>query len=274
MNTMNSFVKNTSDKFLSTSEEKALLMAAQKGDRSATEKLVNNHMRYVISIAKNYYAKSLSQEDLIVCGCIGLIKAIRKFNINSSNKLITYARSWIEKEIGDEIKNLDSMIHLPQNVQIEKNRYTKYMDSLPETMTEAEKMAKTAAECGLTSKRINNFQTAAICNESLDSFLGDDSDSETRLSTIKDSTTQSAEETTIRKELGEKLEAFLEKLTPRESTVIKARAGFGYETPMSLGEIGDMLGISKSAVRDIEKKVQAKARLKENSKYFDGWTAA
>lgn len=261
-------------KGLSRDEEKALIIAAQKGNKSAADKLVKSLLFYVISIANRFYAKSLDKEDLIISGCIGLSKAIQKFNTNSGLKLITYARNWIEKEIRDEIYNCDSMIYIPQNVQAEKRHYNEFLNGLPETMSDLEKEQYALAYSGLSAKRINNLKEAASCNESLDSYLSSDEDSETRLSTIKDSASPSAEEEYLKSELGSRLDTFLNRLTPREATVIKARAGFGYEAPLSLGEIGDLLGISKSAVRDIEKRVQVKARRPENAVLFEGYQAA
>lgn len=270
MNNIKSFITNTTK--LSASEEAKLISMAQNGDKKAEKMLVDANMLYVVSVANKFYGNCLTKEDLIVDGCIGLVRAIRKFNVKSGNKLITYARSWIEKEIRDDIYDHDKMIALPQNVQSEIRQYNNFLDSLPCDLKEREKEEMALEGSGLSEKRIENLKNTASCHTSLDAFIGTEGNekSDRRIDRIKDSSIRSAEDEAINSDLREKLEMFLSRLTEEESFVIRAHSGYGFVKPMSLSEIGDVLGISKSEVRNIENRVHRIARKTENRALFDG----
>lgn len=275
ISTMDFIAKNGSTEGLSKAEELNLITAAQNGNKAAENKLVKHFTFYVMSITKNFFAKKLDPEDLVLAGQTGFLKAVRKYDLKSGTRLSTYARAWIEKEIYDELYNNDSTIRIPQNVLAEMRSYEKALDKAPEYLCEAERNSYAASVSGLSQKRIDNLKTAAVCNGSLDSFLGQDEDNDSRVSLVSDARIKTPEEEYLEKEVSEAVASFKSRfLTDQEVVVADARSGFGYEVPLSLSETAEVLGVSKSAVRDIEKRIAKKARNEEARQLFDGFKSA
>lgn len=273
--TMDYIANNGSKEGLSKEEELELIAKAQKGNRAAENKLVKHFTYYVISIANTFYAKKLDLEDLVMAGQTGFLKAVRKYNLNCGTRLSTYAHTWIEKEIYDELYNNDSTIRIPQNVLAEKRCYEKNLENAPEELSDTERNSYAAAMSGLSQKRIENLKHAAVCNESLDAFLSLSEDSDSKIAMVSDIRMKTPEEEYLEKEVSEKVAAFKENfLTKQEVLVANARSGFGYEVPLSLSETAAVLGVSKSTVRDIEKRIAKKARNEEARQLFDGFMSA
>lgn len=273
-NEMAFYLKDAITTPLTPAEELNLIIQAQKGDSAAENMLIKCFTYYVLSIINEYTTEHLDKSDLFAVGQYGLALAIRKFDIKSGRRLSTFANHWIRKTVLDEIYDTEKNIRIPQNVQAEIRLYNNYKNNLPETLTESEKIQKTNSSCGLSQKRIKNLKNIPMFSLSLDEMIGDDPDSETYMSELEDTENPNPDQCYEAKELKRNIYFFKKNLlSKRQSAIFDARAGFGYKTPLSLQETADLLGISKSTVRDEEEKIKKLAKSKKAVKYFEGYVA-
>ena len=84
---------------LSKAEEAQIMQRISEGDEGAREPLIVHNLRLVVYIARKFENTGVDLDDLISIGAIGLIKAVRSFNIDKKIKLATYASRCIENEI-------------------------------------------------------------------------------------------------------------------------------------------------------------------------------
>lgn len=265
-------LSNGYSKGISKEEELDLIIKAQAGNSAAENKLIMAFTFFIISIVNEFKTKHLEKSDLMIAGQTGLMRAIRKFNTKCGGRLSTYASPWIRKYIRDEIADNEFTIRTPQNVQAERRLYNNYLDALPESMSDSERTEYADRFSGLSQKRISNLKAAAVCETSLDDFLYSENESETRLSLISGDSCQDPALEYERKELCNRVREFKEKvLNAREVQVANARNGFGQEVALSLNDTAKEMGISKSTVRDIERKISKKALEEESIRYFEGY---
>lgn len=111
------------------------------------------------------------------------------------------------------------------------------------------------------------------CKTSLDESLSSNSEN-TLLDTIESGTWSNPEEKYIAAELHKNLEAFLSTLSQRDATIIKAHSGYDYENPLSLTEIGNIVGLSKGGVHEAEKKIRKQVLSNQNNKTLADYLAA
>lgn len=273
-NELSFYLKDAITEPLTPGDELKLIVQAQKGNAAAETSLIRHFAYFILSIIKDFTTEHLEKADLFAIGQYGLSLAIKKFNTNSGHRLSTFASQWIRKTVLDEIYNTEKTIRIPQNVQAEMRLYNNYKNLLPETMTEAEKQQETDRSCGLSQKRIKNLKSIPAYGFSLDEMIGDDPDSETHMSELEDSENPNPDENYEAKELKRNILSFKKDLlSKRQSDIFDARSGFGYKTPLSLQETADLLGISKSTVRDEEENIKNLARSKKAMKYFEGYVA-
>ncbi len=224
MNVVEAFVKSIGvGPVLSREEEAKLILAAQNGSEKAKRQLLQSNIRFIVQAAcKGKFASSfLDVEDKLVCGTMGFMHAVEKFNVNSGNKLITYAKHWIEEEIRSNLMNYERAIRIPQN------QLKNHTEGLP------------------------------VCDYSLDAPCGEDSTSFGDL--YEDDIYDSPETAWEKKELRSELEYFLDTLTSEESYIIRAYSGYGLDKPLSLRQIAEKVNVSHSTVRNILKKIREQA---------------
>ena len=220
---------------LSAAEELELIGKAKAGDKKARDKLVYSNMRYIIKISKSYLGRGFSKDDIIEEGLSGLIIALDKFDVSKNVRFITYAKIWINKAILDSIYNTADMIRLPQN----KIRNTEKINVI-----------------SLDAPVGNVVSKSAVSYEEL----------------VADNC-YSAENEVEREDLKNNVSLMLSVLSKKENLVISLHNGL-IDEPLSYAEIGDVLGISRQAVRQIEEKAMRKLRDAESYKYVDGYLAA
>jgi RNA polymerase primary sigma factor len=246
---------------LNREEEVELATRARAGDQEALDKLIVSNLRYVVSVARRYLGYGLGLADLINEGNIGLIQAIQRFDPARGVKLITYAVWWIRQAITHAIAAHGGVIALPVT-QLEKlrrvleghRRYTQQIGLEPSSQ-------ELAAELDLPAEEVESI-LHTYRHLSLDTPISEGS--ETRFLDVLPATTSPAgEEAVISTTVTEEIRELLGQLPAREQHVLRLRFGID-EEPKTLEEIGEMLGITRERVRQIEK--QAKDRLRQKAK--------
>ncbi|MCR4789635.1 MAG: RNA polymerase sigma factor RpoD/SigA [Treponemataceae bacterium] len=259
---------------LSREEEFDLAMKAKKGDAKARDKIVSSNLRFVINIAKQYQGRGLDLMDLISEGNIGLLVAIEKFDPEKGFHFISYAVWWIRQSILKAIYEKSRMIRLPLNrinevVQIDKTR-----KSLKGNMSEEEELVKVAQMLGMEKEHVREMLMISREMLSLDSACRpDNEDSNTLGDFIEDKKYESPEEYAEKNNMMEKIEKALSTLSEREAEVIKYRFGLDGRKAMSLKEIGDIFGLTKERIRQIEKKALTRLQTSEIKSELSGFVA-
>jgi RNA polymerase primary sigma factor len=250
----------TDSRLLTAEEEVALARRVQMGEPEAKQRMVEANLRLVISIAKRYRCRSMSFEDLVQEGIIGLMAAVTRFDPEKGYRFSTYATHWIRQAIGRAIDNQGRMIRLPSHVSDAVRKLERARLLLSRRLGRQPTTDELAMEAKLPAKKIAALMQSAQEPLSLDALLGEGE--ETPLGDLLlDLAAPDPEHSTIRARNREALEDILAVLRPRERRVIEKRFGFTDGRIYSLQEVGDQLQMSREGVRQIE--VRALKKLKQ-----------
>ncbi len=216
-------------KVLSRNQEEVCAKKAAMGDQAEKERLIVSNLRFVVSVAVKYQNLGLPLMDLINEGNMGLIRAVKKFDVTKGFKFISYARWWIRHFILKAIFEQSTSIKLPLKYATQLSNKD-YLDE-----TEAVQKLKQVYR-----------------PVSLDQKLSEDSNSDTILDLVDGNNYEDPDRIVIEKNLKEIINDVMLKLKPIERDVISRHFGLNGKQPLTLKEIGEKYSLTKERIRQIE----------------------
>ena len=237
---------------LTADEEKMLAHRIADGDNSARDRMVRANLRLVVNIARGYVGKGLSLQDLIEEGNLGLLRAVQRFDPARKCRFSTYGTWWIRQAIRRALVNTAKTVRVPSYMveiiakwKAVANEFTQKHGRKPDITELAEAMDLGKESLEILKRAINasdNFSRPV----SLDVMWPTNEIADGKESSLPDKAVFSQMDT-------ERIDMILKAINPREAEVLRYRYGLYDGQPMTLGDIGKKLRITRERVRQIEK---------------------
>lgn len=246
-------------KLLTPEEEQELGRLIAQGDDAARKRMIESNLRLVVKVAKRYMGQGLPLLDLIEEGNIGLIKAVERFKPEKECRFSTYAVLWIRQSIERGLVSQSRTVRLPAHVVGDLKRLIRITRSLTQRLGREPRLDELSAEMGVEADYVTRLLMAVRKATSLEAPL-DEEEHYHLADILTEEGSPGPFSITEHIELVKLVTSWLELLSPPEKAVIKLRFGLRDGEPHTLEAIGDMFGVTRERIRQIEVKALQRLR--------------
>lgn len=216
----------------------------------AKDILITANLRLVCSIAKRYTDRGLSLSDLIQEGCLGLMRAVFRFNHKSGKRFSTYASWWVRQAITKSIPEKTRTIKLPAHFLVSRSQFNKTFRTLNKQLGRRPTMKELSRDTYMSYSKMLTIIETSIEPSSLDERVGDNDGN--LMDIIENKTATIPDDVLITADLHKHITSLLDTLTKREAQVLKLRFGLGGKGARTLDEVGQKFKVSRERIRQIE----------------------
>lgn len=219
--------------------------------RAVRENLVRHNLRLVVWVAKSYRGRGLDLVDLIQEGCMGLLRAIDRFDPAVGTRFSTFATHWVRQGIGRALAERARPIRIPLNRLPEVREAAIVQSKLSGQLGRTPTLEEIAKEMQVPREKVEELLPALSSMASIDAPIG--SGDVSQAETLADEESPSPLDNAIEVEVTESVQEVLDLLPARHRIILAMRYGIGYPRECTLEEIGETLGLSRERIRQIEK---------------------
>ena len=250
-------------RLLTADEEKSLSRAAKQGCVASRQRMIESNLRLVVKVARAYINRGLPLLDLIEEGNLGLIRAVEKFDAERGCRFSTYATWWIRQSVERAIMNQCRTVRLPIHVIRELTVYLRTAREMEQQLGRRPAIEEVAAALESPVDAMHTLfsfnENAAPANEN-----GTDESRKSMLDSLADENSRDPEAEYADHAAEALLGQWLNLLPDQQRMVVEHRFGLHGKGRRTLEEVGQLLGVTRERVRQVQ--LAALARLREISR--------
>ncbi len=219
---------------------------------ASRERMIRANLRLVVSIAKRYQRRGMTLQDLIEEGNLGLLKAVENFDPDMGARFSTYGTWWIKQAIKRALINAVQPIHIPAYMVELIAKWKRASRELEDHLGRHPEVQELAEHMELTPKKIRMIKKAVRASQRPGQSGGSDDTAPTLAATLEDESTLSPDEQVLKDDELRTISVLLDAIDDREATILRLRYGLDGNEPLTLKEIGGVIGLTRERVRQIE----------------------